>query len=103
MFDRTVKAKGMKTKDSQETVKALSSMITKMNRPKKVWIDKGIEFAGVFEKFCTAEEIQVYSTMSETKAAFAERTTRSLKKIFTVTWRILDKSKYTSYLNLSLP
>ena len=31
LFDGTVNAKGMKTKDSQETVKALSSMITKRN------------------------------------------------------------------------
>ena len=29
LFDRTVNAKEMKTKDSQETVKAFSSMITK--------------------------------------------------------------------------
>ena len=36
LFDRTVNAKGMKTKDSQETVKAFSSMITKINRPKKI-------------------------------------------------------------------
>ena len=36
LFDRTVDAKGMKTKDSQETVKAFSSMITKKNRPKKI-------------------------------------------------------------------
>ena len=34
LFDRTVNAKGMKTKDSQE-MKAFSSMITKRNRPKK--------------------------------------------------------------------
>ena len=34
-FDGTVNAKGMKTKDSQETVKDFSSMITKRNRPKK--------------------------------------------------------------------
>ena len=40
LIDRTVNAKGMKTKDSQETVKALSSMITKRNRPKKIWVDK---------------------------------------------------------------
>ena len=80
-FDRTVNAKGMKTKDSQETVKAFSSMITKRNRPKKIWVDKRTEFARAFKKFCTAEGIQVYSTMSETKAAFAERTIRSLKNI----------------------
>ena len=81
LFDRTVNAKGMKTKDAQETVKAFSSMITKRNRPKKIWVDKGTEFARAFKKFCAAEGIQVYSTMSETKAAFAERTKRSLKNI----------------------
>ena len=71
----------MKTKDSQETLKAFSSMITKRSRPKKIWVDKGTEFAGACKKFCTAEGIQVYSTMSETKAVFAERTIRSLKNI----------------------
>ena len=64
LFDRTVNAKGMKTKDSQETVEAFSSMITKRNRPKKIWDDKGTEFARAFKKFCAAEGIQVYSTMS---------------------------------------
>ena len=34
-----------------------------------------------FEILCKAEGIQIYSTMSETKAAFAERTIRSLKNI----------------------
>ena len=81
LFDRTVNAKGLKTKDSQETVKAFSSMITKRNRPKKNWIDKETEFAEAFKKICAAEGIQVYSTLSETKAAFAERTIRSLKNI----------------------
>ena len=35
LFDRTVNDKGKKTKDSQETVKAFSSIIRKRNRPKK--------------------------------------------------------------------
>ena len=35
LFDRTVDAKGMKTKDSNETVPAFLTMITKKNRPKK--------------------------------------------------------------------
>ena len=71
----------MKIKASQETVKAFSSMITKRSGPKKIWVDKGTEFAGAFKKFCAAEWIQVYSTMSETKAAFAERTIRFLKNV----------------------
>ena len=61
LFDRTVNAKGMKTKDSKETVKAFSSMITKRNRPKKIWVDKETEFAGAFKKFCTPEGMQVFS------------------------------------------
>ena len=56
-------------------------MIAKRNGPKKFWVDKGTEFAGAFKKFCAAEGTQVYSTMSETKAAFAERTIRSVKRI----------------------
>ena len=63
LFDRTVDAKGMKTKDLEETVRAFLTMITKMNRPKKIWVDKGTEFAGEFKKLCKAEGIQIYSTM----------------------------------------
>ena len=81
MFDRTVDAKGMKTKDSKETVRSFTKMITKKNRPKKVWVDQGTEFAGELKKFCSAEGIETYSTMSETKVAFGERTIRSLKNI----------------------
>ena len=36
LFDRTVAAKGMKTKDSKGTVRAFLTMITKKNRPKKI-------------------------------------------------------------------
>ena len=82
LFDRTVDAKGMKSKDSKETVRAFLSMITKKNRPKKIWVDKGTDFAGEFKKLWKAEIIQKYFTMSETKAAFAERTIRSLNVIF---------------------
>ena len=81
LFDRTVDAKGMKTKDSNETVKTFSKMITKKNRPKKTWVDQGTEFAGEFKKFCSAEAIEIYSTISETEAAFVERTIRSLRNI----------------------
>ena len=36
---------------------------------------------GELKNFCSAEGIEIYSTMSATKAAFAERTIRSLKNI----------------------
>ena len=56
-----------------------------------MWVDRGTEFAGEFKKLCKAEGIQVYSTMSETKAAFAERTKRALKSIF---YRYTENNKY---------
>ena len=81
LFDRTVDAKGMKAKDSKETVKTFSKMITKKNRSNKIWVDRGTEFVGEFKNFCSAERMEIYSTMSETKAAVAERTIRPLKNI----------------------
>ena len=54
------------------------TMITK-NCLEETWIKKGTEFAGGLKKPCKAEGIQIYSTMSETQAAFAERTLRSVK------------------------
>ena len=51
--------KEKKTKGSTETVYAFLTMITKKNRPKKLWVDKGTEFAGEFEKLCKAEGILI--------------------------------------------
>ena len=39
LFDRTVDAKGMKTKDSKERIGASLTMITKMNRPEETDVD----------------------------------------------------------------
>ena len=51
LFDRTVKAKGMKTKNSQETVKAFSSMITKRIRPKRFGLTKEPNLLERLKKF----------------------------------------------------
>ena len=81
----------MKTKNSNETVRAFLTMMTKKNRPQKNWIDKGTEIAGEFKKLCKAERIQIHSTMSETKAAFAESTIQFLKIIL---YRYLEDDGY---------
>ena len=91
LFDKTVDAKGVKSKDSKGTVRSYLSMITKKNRSKTIWVDKGTEFAGEFKKLWKAEGIQNYSTMSETKAAFAELTIRSLKNIL---YRYMEDNGY---------
>ena len=60
LFDRTVDANGVKTKNSYEMVREFLSTITKKYRPNKFWVDKGREFAGDFEEFCKAEGIQIF-------------------------------------------
>ena len=47
--------------------------------------------AGEFKRPCKAEGIQIYSTMSETKAAFAECTIRALKNIL---YRYMEDNGY---------
>ena len=72
-------------------VRAFLTMITKKNPPRRIWVDKRTEFAGELEKLCKGEGIQIYSTMSETKAAFAERTIRSLKNML---YRYMEVNGY---------
>ena len=93
----------MKKKRSEETACAFLKKITKMNRPKKSLLDKRTELAREFEEFFKAAGIQIYPTMSETEAAFAESIIRSLKKYFTDTWKIMDTSTFTNCLILSQP
>ena len=56
-----------------------------------MWVDKGTEIAGEFKKLCKSKGIQIQSTMSATKAAFAERSIRSLKNIH---YRYMEDNGY---------
>ena len=47
--DRTVVEKRMKTKVSNETVRAFVNMITKKNRPRKICVDRGTKTAAEFK------------------------------------------------------
>ena len=79
-LSRYLRVEPLKTKYAKETTEAFKKMI-KTKQPKKVWVDKGTEFKGEFEKLCTKREIIKYNTHSEKKSAFAERNIRSLKSI----------------------
>ena len=52
LFDRTVVAKRVRTRNFRETVPAFLTMITKNNRPKKFGVHKATENTGENEKFC---------------------------------------------------
>ena len=81
VFSRFVRVQTMETKYVKENLQAFKKMISQKNIPEKLWVDKGTEYGGTFKKFCQEKSIEVYSTMSETKAAFAERAIQSLKHI----------------------
>ena len=104
VFDRTLHAKGVKTKDSKDTVCAFLTMSTKKNRPKTNWVDKGTEFTGESKELQLrkAEGIQIYSI----KAAFDERTMPSLKSIL---YRYMESygyryiHKWSYFVELRIP
>ena len=55
LFDRTVDATGLKTKDSKETLKTFSTIILKTNPPQIVRVDDGTEFVGEFKNLTLPE------------------------------------------------
>ena len=71
----------MKTKYAKDTLQAFRKLISRKNTLENIWVDKGIEYGGTFKKICKEKDIEVYLTMSETKAAIAERAIQSLKHI----------------------
>ena len=71
-LSRCFRVEPLKTKFATETALAFKKMI-KNKQPQKVWVDDGTEFLGAIRTLCNKQEIQLYSTFSEKKSAFAER------------------------------
>ena len=81
VFSRFLRVHPMKSKYSTDAVLAFKKLLRKKSMPAKVSVDQGTEFSGEFRKFCTDKKIKIYSTRSETKAAVAERSMKSLRNI----------------------
>ena len=103
MFDRMVDAKGMKTKDSEETVKIFFKMITKKNRPKKVWVDQGTEFAlPDISKSSVLLREYMFTPQGVKQRQPLQREQSGCSKItYTDLWRNMDTNIFTDCLNLS--
>ena len=56
LFDRTVDAKRMKTKDSKETVRAFRTMLTKKNRSKKIRLTREQNMLESFKNYAKLNE-----------------------------------------------
>ena len=81
IFSRFFRVQTMKTKYAKDTLQAFRKMISRKNTSEKLWVDRGTEYGETIKKFCKEKDIEVYSTMSETKAKFAERAFQFLKHI----------------------
>ena len=99
LFDRIVDAKGMKSKVSKGTVRAFLSMITKKNRPKKI---------GLTTEQSLLESLQKYAKLKVYKFTLQWVIPRlhllnvqydRWKIYFTVTWKTMDTSTFTNWLN----
>ena len=56
LFSKTVDAKGMKTKDSKETVAVFLTMITKENRPKNFGLTREQNLLGILKNYAKLKE-----------------------------------------------
>ena len=70
----------LKDKKGISIVNAFNKIIKQSNRkPNKTWVDQGVEFYNVFEKWLSDNDIIMYSMYNEGKSAVAERFIRKLK------------------------
>ena len=68
--------------ESSNNLRAFKKLICQIINPEKLCVDEGTaENGGTFENFCKEVNIEAYSTMSETKTAFAEKSFWSLNQI----------------------
>ena len=84
--DKTAKKveKERKQKLSLGTVQISVTMIASRNVTRTKWANKGLECSAELWKVCKAEGKHIYSTMCETKTAFAEHTMRAMKNLLKV-------------------
>ena len=97
-LSRKTRVEAMKSKTSEETCRAFKKMVIfeHLDFPIKVWVDLGKEFKGSFKKFCDDNEIEIYSTHSETKSSMAERYIRSMK---TLIYNFFEEFRTFRYIN----
>ena len=74
----------LKVKKRITIVNGFQKIISKVRRPKKIWVDQGGElYNKLFKIFLKINNVEMYSTYNEVKSVVAERFNRMLKnKIF---------------------
>ena len=113
-FSRFLWVRGLLTKKSEEVAEAFLDILSLGRRPNKVKSDLGREFLGrIFEDMLKKENIKHFYSYTSRKAAFAERSIKTIKgKIFkyisaTQSYKYIDKlqdivSAYNSSVHSSI-
>ena len=99
LFDRTVDARGMKKRDSKETVCAFLTMITKKNHPKKVESTKEKNLPDRFRNYAKLNEFKLVLQWMRLRLHLMNVQHDPWKLYFTVTWKTVDSSTFKNWLN----
>ena len=99
LFSRTVDSKGMKTKDSKETVRALLTRITKKNRPEKIGLTWEQNLLESLKNYAKLKEYKFTLQLVRPRRHLLNVQYDPWKKYFTVTWKTMDTSTFTNWLN----
>ena len=99
LFDRTVDAKGMKTKDSKETVRAFCSLITKKNRPKKTGSTREQNLLESLKNYAKLKEYNFSLHWVRPRLHLLNVQYDLWKIYFTITWKAMDTGTFTNWLN----
>ena len=103
LFDRTVDAKEMKTKDSKETVRIFLTMTTKKNRPKKFGLTREQNFLESLENYAKLYEHKITLLWMWLGLHLLNVQYDPWKKYFAVIWKIKHTRKFSKCLGSSQP
>ena len=81
IVSRFVVFQTLKTKYAKNTLQAVKKKFSRKNTTENFELIKEKKMGKLFKKSCEKKDTEVYTTLSETKAAFAERAMQSLKHI----------------------
>ena len=90
---RYLRVEPLKTKYAKETTEAFKKMI-KTKQPKRVWVEKGTEFKGEFEKLCTKRKIIKYNTHSEKKISVCRKKHSIAEKYYLQAYQLATKEDF---------
>ena len=99
LFDRTVDAKGMKTKDSKETVRAFLTIIAKKNWPKKFGVTSEQNLLESVKNCAKLKEYKFTLQWVRPRLHLLNVQYDPWKIYFTVTWKTMETSTSTKWRN----